>query len=374
MVRKTKGAPKAQTARPVPTPAPKVSQGPQGGLLTLLGLGSVALGLALTVAPNVSWKASQIMVGLDYLGVHGGALVMGGLVLIGLASVLRRIKQVATQLAQAGSDTGLLEHVAADVLQVGTVLEGVERSVGELRVHVDKEVQGLRTAVGQVSAELKQEPEGGLGSEDAIFRLAASLDKVGAKIEERLKTQFADLTDRIGKVEDAVGESAQRIEQAATRAVEPPPAYPAQPLHQTGYHAAPAPSSPGLRPDVGPQGTAIPGQAPAAPMAPAAPLAPAAPTADGQPLPLSETRFRTPVTPPPQGGDPTKSLGLLDHLDDEGVRSPLPAEPHFDQGHSLPVPPQAHGRWDEPVGSDAPSVMSDPQVRAALEDLGQQGH
>ena len=90
-----------------------------------------------------------------------------------------------------------------------------------------------------------------------------------------------------------------------------------------------------------------------------------------------------PMTPPahPQAQayavENPKSLGLLDHLDDNGVPSPMPSAPqlHFD------APPQLSmadatvqvDPWGQQPGIQMNPVMSDPEVRAALEDMGRQG-
>ena len=270
MAPKTQAGPKTQAApKTPPKPAPKaeikdmtVSARPalplhkpsgrsaQASLLFLIGLATTLMGLAMALGPKLSWKfVDQIVAGWDLVGVHSGALVTGGLVILGIGLVLRQVSQVSAMAAQAGEDTSLLESVAADVLQVGSVIESVQASIKG----VAGQIGGLHSAIAAVGeqAAAAQPKSDSLGSDDAIFRLAASLDKVGAKIEERLKTQFSDLTERLGKLETSVAETARRLSQApppampAAQAPRPGAPYPAPAPHQTAHYAQPHPAAPG---------------------------------------------------------------------------------------------------------------------------------
>jgi len=314
----------------------------QAALLTLMGLGATAAGLALTLAPKFSWQAAQVLSVFDSLGVQGGTLMMGGLALLGLAMVLRQGAQTRVAAIQAGEDTGLLESVAADVLQVGSLLESLETSIAGLKNDLD----GLRAKVAEVSVPAQKQPSEGLDSEDAIFRLAASMDKVGARIEERLKSQFTDLTGRLGKVETSLRETSVLIEKLEAPPAAVPAPMPAPAPQQPAHYATPEPHR-----------------------------------AHEAPAPHPTAYSAAPdMRPEP---DEAGSLGLLDELDDNGVASPLPAEQpvHFDHASelSLKVPPPAAGRWDdqpEPApsqGLGSNPLAGDPEMRAALEDLGRQG-
>jgi hypothetical protein len=353
-----KPAPKAAIQDMAPRPAlpahkPSAKSGPSSMLFSI-GLCSALFGLAATIGPKLSWKAGQVMQGLDSLGVHGGAFIMGGLALLGIAAVLREVAQVSASLSQSGEDTSLLESVAADVLQVGSVVEGLQASAKA----ASGELVALRASVAALGeqAAAARTPDGGLGSEDAIFRLAASLDKVGAKIEERLKAQFGELSERIGKLEGSVADTTRRLERLQAPAPIPPahrPAYAPPALQQTAHYPAP-----------------LPGQQPA--------YAP-----PGQPA-LHQTAHRPtgmqfhphpPPSPQPPAENP-HSLGLLDQLDDHGVVSPLAtgAPLSFDAPPTLlrADAPHPADPWANPPGIPLNPVMSDPEVRAALENMGRQ--
>ena len=240
MAPKTQAGPKTQAApKTPPKPAPKaeikdmtVSARPalplhkpsgrsaQASLLFLIGLATTLMGLAMALGPKLSWKSSirSWRAGTSS-ACTAGRWWRAAWCILGIGLVLRQVSQVSAMAAQASEDTSLLESVAADVLQVGSVIEGVQASIKG----VSGEISGLHSAIAAVGeqAAAAQPKSDSLGSDDAIFRLAASLDKVGAKIEERLKTQFADLTERLGKLETSVAETARRLSQA------PPPAMPA---------------------------------------------------------------------------------------------------------------------------------------------------
>jgi hypothetical protein len=392
MAPKTQAGPKTQAAPKAPAkPAPKAEikdmtvtarpalpvhkpsgRSAQASLLFLVGLGATLMGLAMALGPKLSLKVDKLVEGWNYLGVHSGTLVAGGLVLLGLAMVLRQVSQVSAMAAQASEDTSLLESVAADVLQVGSVIEGVQASIRG----VSGEIGGLHSAIAAVGeqAAAAQPKSDSLGSDDAIFRLAASLDKVGAKIEERLKTQFGDLTERLGKLETSVAETARRLERSQT----PPPAmpaaqaprsapYPTPALHQTAHYAQPHPAAPGAYPQQAPAPYGHPGGHPGA-----------HPGAHHPSAGLQVTPMTPPAHPQMYAAENPKSLGLLDHLDDNGVPAAVPpaAQMHFDAAPpqlSLADMPVQADPWGQQPGIPMNPVMSDPQVRAALEDMGRQG-
>lgn len=188
--------------------------GAQAGLLLLAGFGSALFGLAISVGPLASWKAAQIMVGLDYLGVHGGTLFVGGLVLMGLGMLRRGQHAIAVNADEAHGDTAVIEEVATDVVQMRNALDHMQRvssqvqdEVGELKRIIEAQVQ----VQAQVQAAAPTAPTGDTQG-DAVFRLAATLDKLGARIEERMKSQFSTLQERLTSVESSFETSQEAIE------------------------------------------------------------------------------------------------------------------------------------------------------------------
>jgi hypothetical protein len=333
-----------RTARPAPVRPQKSAQ---ATMLMLTGLAATLFGLALSILPLISWKATKVMLGLDFLGVQGGALVVGGMTLVGLGMIRR--SQVAAIAASDGSDidSEIVEQVAADVVQMRNAVDHMQSVVGamqdELRTVKDEIVAAIPAPVAP------QAPEAQGGNEDAIFRMAASLDKVGAKIEERLKSQFSELQGRLSSVESSVRE--------------------------------------------------VPVPAAAAPVAPVAPVASEAPVAKVEvpvvepvqmaprveaPQPVAVVEPIEDPAAPAQDDHPEGSLGVLDTLDDEVVGA-LPGDSaiDFDQidnvqlsndDSALPAKSPGAGVWEEELEMvDTGDPDTDEQLRSALEDMRRTG-
>jgi hypothetical protein len=313
-------------------------------LFKLCGFVAVAAGLALASAPLASWKAEQILTGLDHLGVHAGVLVVGGL-LLWCAGALRR-GQVS--LAQRGGelqdDSLLLEQMATDLVQMRNAIDHMQL----ISATVQDELRAVHVRV-RTAAEQPPPPPPEDGAGDAIFRLAASLDQLGARIEQRLNVQYATLQDSLEEL--GVTLVAARTNMQEMVGGEPAEAAHQEPQHARGY-AAPAPQQ-------------APRQAP---------------------RPAQHAQVAEEPRSDDQAGSP---LGLLDQLDDEGVAAPLPrhAPRHAHQPEDEPETiqldaplPHTHGHqhgggrsWEEELQMVAPqaSQAQELDTRTKLHQLGE---
>ena len=290
--------------------------GGQSTLLLLAGFGCALSGLALSVGPIVSWKAAQIMVGLDYLGVHGGTLLLGGLVLMGLGMLRRGQHAIAVSADEAGGNTEVVEEMATDVVQMRHALDHMQHvtsqmqdEVGELRRFCEAEAQ-KRSAVPQ--------PTQSDGQGDAVFRLAATIDKLGARIEERMKSQFATLQERLTSVESSfeTGHESieERIDQLAHSAV--------------SEDSSEAPAAMEFAPPPAPTISQESFEAPV--VAAPAPVA-AAPVPVDSPLGVLDTiepdEPQAPLTQPASQADFSQGLKLTDTQHYQAPSAALPTEP-----------------------------------------------
>ena len=316
------------------------SKGKEGGLLQFLGLLCAGAGLALSVLPRFSWKANQIMVGFDSLGVHGGTLLMGGLVLMALGLVRRALD------ADKGQDERdnelLLEQVATDLIHTRTALDELRESTTELAGKLEALREETAAAEARDDAPASQPQL----AQDALFSLAASLDKLGARVDQRLKAYHTTVQESLDELASSVEHSRRSLEERLS--VAPAPQF----AEDSTVYAQPE-----------------------------AELACDAPAA----------------VEPPRG-----SLGLLDSLDDDPVRSALPAHPNpsgidFDQldastaaltreldSASRAAQQATNGSWDEQLMVDhgdqdtaakleqLQSLLSDERLRAALDSMRRQ--
>lgn len=189
-----------------PSPAPSNFE---ANAILFLGFLCLVGGLALSVLPRFSWKASQIMVGMDYLGVHGGAIAMGGLVVMCLGVVRRQIH--ASSSKGAVDDDLLFEQVAADIVQTRNALELLQ----SLTDGMQEELSNLSTQVEKLATQQPAAAQPGTGNENALFGLASSLDKLGARLEQRLKKQHDALQSSLDEVTASLEQTRASIEHPA---------------------------------------------------------------------------------------------------------------------------------------------------------------
>lgn len=152
------------------------------GFLFLFGLALIALGAGFAFAPHYSWQVTKIARQATALGMQNGALVVGGLVVLGLGLVARLSGGSAPshdyrgELEALQSEYSMLnEQVSSKLAQLRTSLMQVHESV--MAVSANQQAQ---QQVESVKA------PGNDHSQDAIFRLAASLDQLHAHLDERV--------------------------------------------------------------------------------------------------------------------------------------------------------------------------------------------
>jgi hypothetical protein len=152
------------------------------GFLFLLGFALVAAGAGFALAPHFSWQVELIARKASAFGIQNGALVVGGLVLFGLGIVARVAGSAAPAPASSATDEGLQSELHLLNEQFSTKFAQLRNSLLQLN-------DGLTAVAAQQQAEFQSraaQPGPGDQSQDAVFRLAASLDKLHAHLDERV--------------------------------------------------------------------------------------------------------------------------------------------------------------------------------------------
>jgi hypothetical protein len=334
---------KRSTPRSNPQSSTGASSG--SGIVWVACGGLVALaGVALGVQQAFGGPGAEIANTARSLGLEAGVLSVGGLVLVAVGSAVRAL---ARRAAQPDDDTLLLERATSDLIVVKDSLEqsrGLAQAQYEELHALQAHVYELREAVAAVTQRGAEQAQGS-GNEDALYRLAASLDQLGARMEQRMKAQYAEmqasldeLNGVVASVRRNVDELFQGVHGAIEAAAHVPPVAPA-PVAQ-----APVAQNPVRSPHV---------EAPRAPL----PVATAEPQQQALPL------------------------GLLDQLDDPLPPAPVAAPQH----HVAYAQPAAHAPSHEAQAHAAPpaesyddadaklaelrALLSDDRLRAALEQI-----
>lgn len=150
--------------------------------LFLLGFALVVGSIGLALAPHYSWQVTKVARLANGMGLQNGALLVGGLVLFGLGIVARVAGAAAPVTDQRAEYEALQselsifnEQLTTKLAQLRTALMQVHDLVGSVSAQQQAQVQNE-----------SQQNTPRDNSQDAIFRLAASLDKLHAHFDERV--------------------------------------------------------------------------------------------------------------------------------------------------------------------------------------------
>jgi hypothetical protein len=200
------------------------------GFLFFLGFCLVAAGVGFAAAPHYSWTVTKIARQVAALGLQNGVLVVGGLTLFGLGIVARGRGNPVSEAVEDDAPNEELhllnEQVSAKFSQTRTAL--LQLSEGQRTLA--SQLQALHQKADERPAPVEA-PQN--NNQDALFRLAASLDKLNAHVDERIHS--IDLQLRSG-LESLAGEL-RRSRSEAAPAPNPAPPIPAR---REAIHGQPA--------------------------------------------------------------------------------------------------------------------------------------
>ncbi len=210
--------------------------------LFLVGLALVGAGAALVLAPRISLQLVKVGRELASYGIQPGLLLVAGTTVFSMGFVARSVAAAARASRQVevpqqtDSDFMLVaDQLAADLAQVLSSLLQITEEVGSLG-------ESQRTLLKS-----NQKEEGASEKPDqmgAIFRMAASIDQLGARVDERMHevdVQLRSRFDTLGHAVDATRASAQALLTKAQQAPAPVvQAAPAAPVARAPQTAPPA--------------------------------------------------------------------------------------------------------------------------------------
>ena len=202
--------------------------------LFLLGFSILAAGLALTFAPEYSWRVTKVARRLDALGFQNGIMVMGGVIVFGLGMVARSRASVPSHPpAENTADSDFIlvaDQLATDLARMNTSLLQIQGELGGIG-------EAQKTLAHKSMSDDAQVGE----RQNAMFGLAASLDKLGARMDERFRTADEGIRARF---EEMSARLQQNAPAPAVALALPAPSADPQP------EVAPEPTSPFVEPEL----------------------------------------------------------------------------------------------------------------------------
>jgi hypothetical protein len=212
-------------------------------LLSFVGFGFAMGGLVLTKAQHYSWTLHRVQRDLTAAGFEPGTMVLGGLSLIGFAMAVRGA------LVSARSRNKAAEKLERD-LDLSVRMTEVQETVNKMQRTVEAVRQRVLENAEEQAARNPRQHEG--AQSEALFRLAASLDSLGQRIDEGQRASVDALTARVGALGAEVRGELQRmgrppVQQPAPQAQPVGPQHAAQqPAAQVQQHPQHAPAEPPL--------------------------------------------------------------------------------------------------------------------------------
>lgn len=184
------------------------AQSPYSGRLTALlgGLGVLSLAGAVCAAtaahwnPQVAWVAEQLERG----GTTSGDLFLGGSLAFGLAIVSGSLGRMLRRTESLEDTVDILEKMESGLVSLRTRIS---------RLHL--EVTGLQES-NKTLLKLNQDHSSSQAAGvqiDAIFRLAASLDQLGGRLEGRMADQDRRFSEHLEGLSGALQETREQLDQ-----------------------------------------------------------------------------------------------------------------------------------------------------------------
>lgn len=261
-------------------------------LTSFVGFGMTVAGAALAAAPYYSWQVQSVARQLSGLGIQPGVVVVGGMVMFAVGRIGRAFAKFSGRPAPQTRSHEVIDAVGRMAGHVSHLAGTVANMQEEVR-HL-----ALREPVVNVASPA---PDNDLlqlyrDQKDAVFRLAASLDKLAKTVTDQVSAKIGTLDDHFESVrrdvadaktalETAVASVARTVESRPAAVDSVPPATPAQAPAPQAFEPAPAEEvaletpHPEIEPNVSPlsfldglKDIAPPSQSPNAPSVEAPPL------------------------------------------------------------------------------------------------------
>lgn len=172
--------------------------------LSLLGIAACCTGAGIAALPHVSYTAAQWISGLGVHGAIGASVCTGGALLVALGRTRKSLEEAQAQAANNSNTTLLLEQLATDLAQTRATLELVQGQAAEST----QCVQALRAEL----ASTRSTSDSG-SSTEALFQLASGLDKLGARIDQKLKVHHSSLHDSLEELGATLAHTRRTLEE-----------------------------------------------------------------------------------------------------------------------------------------------------------------
>ena len=179
------------------------------GFLTF-GVGSMGVAVLTALTPPPVAFLAKVAGILDQVGLDKGPLLMFGVLSTAMGFALSRLEK-ASRGGSAAADAASFAQANAGTMELQSeILGSVQAELGSIRHEIStarREAQEEKVAASDHNGE----------ASDPLFRLAASLDQLGAQIDKRIDKARREMIEAVAGVAGTVEVSAQQREDAFTK-------------------------------------------------------------------------------------------------------------------------------------------------------------
>lgn len=173
-------------------------------LVGAAGIGCAAVAVFTAAAPSSLGAAVQVSQALDKAGLDKGPLLLFGVALCALAATMRRGDR-ALAASGASEEASLVgQQILGDMGSQTTLLSGLQAEVNAARSEIAEARQEIKTAAEASEQDTNSE------ASDPMFRMAASLDQLGARIGKRLDGSRDEMLEAVGAMRSFVEDVSER--------------------------------------------------------------------------------------------------------------------------------------------------------------------
>jgi len=168
------------------------------------GLIAAAGGAVCAFGPQFLPAQAELIGRVAARGITPGALWCAAALMGSLAIFARALGRNLEVLGQTDDQSLLIEQVAMDLAQTRSSMQELRVEFVYLKDHVTNMGRDLPTQIASANESTTR---------DAMYRLAASLDQVGARLEQRIRTQHGTLEGTLQEVQQSLQTTCDQIAQ-----------------------------------------------------------------------------------------------------------------------------------------------------------------
>ncbi len=175
--------------------------------LMVSGAGLAGLALITAVAPAQVGAIAKVADLLNRVGLDKGPLFLFGATIGALGFALSRVERAASSASRGQDELGLGEQIAGDLEGQSAIMAALQGELG-----------AARTEIAELHRETQESAQSsGNTASDPMFRLAASLDQLGAQIGKHLDAVEKKVQSSIATLQISIRESDERLAQIAAK-------------------------------------------------------------------------------------------------------------------------------------------------------------